>query len=116
MGVQELQAGCRSAQAKHVQRGSLASQQSFVSWLANNHPGWEALLLPLMNAAPSAKLLHKQCQLALTAAKVKSALQDTAFPSLSRRGTMDRTRLPSACSNTSQGVTDVPIFKEPSAD
>ena len=44
--------------------------QVMTTLLAGNHPGYEALLLPMMEATPRADLLYRQCQLALQAPKV----------------------------------------------
>lgn len=71
MRVQVIQAGCIIAQRKHFQTDSTDIGESLIRRLANNHSGFEALLLPLMGQSSSAEvLLYKQCQLALKAPKV----------------------------------------------
>ena len=80
--MQVLRPGYCRAQPEHVHQdsSSTAIQHVFIQQLAGHHPGFEALLLPLMMQMPSAELLYEQCQVALKGPKVGHCIKKAGVP------------------------------------
>ena len=76
---QVFQGGRHRGQVGGLQISSLQPQESFIRHLTGGHPGYEALLQPLLDTTSRPEqLLYKQCQLALTAPKVSSVLSEAS--------------------------------------
>lgn len=68
--MQVVRRSCLVAQSQHFPEEGPWIGPSIIRQLASNHSGFEALMLPIAAASPSADLVYKQSQLALKAPKV----------------------------------------------